>query len=438
MSAARGNVEGRSDSISSVDPMVIQPEWRDAFPKIGVVDNGYIGDKYVQCTEEPPRMFLKKGARYLLLGGSPLPHLLSDPAEVANEDVFAELEPNSQLFKALQNGGNQTSVELLTDLECTGIECMVDLLRVVKVGSMYFEWVPRPCTMLAFYNGKQVQTSDSSRRGQICANPDLPVAREACCRPEMREDVKQAKMVSGVTHLYEGERMTWARAHDRCRAYGSSLCQFASLKVSPHDAKFRKGFHWTDQDECNILVKVDRDGRIAIVHDVRGASDVVLLHLDLDHTTNFFHVFWDESSNYPGASEENSCSIYKCLPLQDGTCLCRTEIKEKAVFDSVLGITRDDIMSKLFIGTASPETGSSSTYERDVIAHLVEGRVDEKTVFELRNTEGEPIFLRNLVSSVSVAGWLMPPKKLEAEDATLFDTVSGTDFTSWVQSSDLF
>ena len=382
-------------------------------------------------------MFLKKGARYLLLGGSPLPHLLPDPVEVSNADVFAELEPTSQLFQALNNGGSQMSVELTSDLECTGIECMTDLLRVVKVGSLYYEWVPRPCTMLAFYNGKQIQTSDSSRRGQICANPDLPIAREACCNPEILEDVKQAKMVAGVTHWYDGERMTWARAHDRCRAYGSELCQFASLKVSPQDAKFRRGFHWTNQDECDILVKVDRDGRIAIVHDVRGASDVAPYHLDLDHTTNFFHVFWDERNSYPGASEEKSCSIYKCLPLGDGTCLCRTEIKERAVFDSLLGITADDIMSKLFIGTSGPDAESSRTFMGDVIAHLVEDRVDERTVFELRNKEDEAIFLRNIVSSVSLAGWLMPPKKLEAEDATLLDTVSGIN-TSFGQSSHLF
>lgn len=435
MSVARGNVEGRSDSFSSVDPMVLHPEWRDVFPKIGM-DDEYIGDRYVLCTEEPPRMFLRKGARYLLLGGSPLPHLLSDPVEVASEDVFAELDPTSHLFKALHNGGNRTSVELSTDLECTGIECMVDLFRVVKVDSVFYEWVPRPCTMLAFYNGKQIQTSDSSSNGQICANPDLPVAREACCRPDTREDVKQAKMVSGVTHLYEGERMTWARANDRCRDYGSSLCRFASLEVSPHDAKFRRGFHWTDQEECDILVKVDRDGRIAIVHDVRGATDVVPYHLNLDHTTNFFHVFWDESNQYPG--EETSCSMLNCLPLEDGTCLCRTETKETAVFGSLFGITRDDIMSKLFIGTSGPGAGSSSMYVRDVIAHLVEGKVDEKTVFEVRNKDDEPIFLRNLVSSVSLAGWLMPPKKLEAEDATLFDSVSGNTSIIWMQSSHLF
>ena len=29
MSVARGNVEGKSDSVSQVDPMVMQPEWRD-------------------------------------------------------------------------------------------------------------------------------------------------------------------------------------------------------------------------------------------------------------------------------------------------------------------------------------------------------------------------------------------------------------------------
>ena len=238
--------------------MLIVPDWRDPFPKSNL-NNGFVGDSYMLCTDLPNQSFLKRGARYRLLGGSSSPELMKDPIYFATDTTTilrAELSPSSALYQRLYNGGNfELNVELENDLSCNGIECNVDTLRVVKVGSMYFEFVQRPCVQLAFYDkGKQIQLRDNYRYGQMCANSNLPHAREACCRQERYQEVNIASMETGVTYLYEGERMTYATAQQRCHEKG--LCQFETVSVSPSNDWFRKGYHWTSKD-CSINVKVN-------------------------------------------------------------------------------------------------------------------------------------------------------------------------------------
>merc|ERR1711920_30938 len=64
----RGNIESQ-DRENNIDPMKIETKKRDRFPKMGL--NGqYIGDKYPLCSDSPNHKFLKKGAKYVLLGFS--------------------------------------------------------------------------------------------------------------------------------------------------------------------------------------------------------------------------------------------------------------------------------------------------------------------------------------------------------------------------------
>ena len=63
------------------------------FPKMDLYD-GYLGDGYPLCTALPPRAFLRKGARYQLVGGAP------------RSDALI-LEPNgSALLAALCDAGD--------------------------------------------------------------------------------------------------------------------------------------------------------------------------------------------------------------------------------------------------------------------------------------------------------------------------------------------
>ena len=264
----RGNYEedSRSSSGNRLDPMFIEADRRDPFPKSNL-NQGFIGDHYLLCSDLPAQPFLKAGARYRLLGGQKSPELMSDPSFFLDTsyDILRLELTQGPLYGRLFNGGNyEVSVELESDLICIqGPECGIDTLRLVKVGSVYYEYVERPCVQFAFYdNGKQISTRNSyvtagDGMGQICGNPDLPHAREACCRGYRRDEVNSAEMESNVTYKFEGERMKWATAQERCVDYGKDLCFHENVNIVNNDNYYkRKGYHWTDRD-CAIHVKVN-------------------------------------------------------------------------------------------------------------------------------------------------------------------------------------
>ena len=74
----RGNKQIRgTTNTNGVDPMTIDVRYRDMFPKMGL--NGrYIGDGFPLCADLPKHHFLKRGAKYVLLGYNPQPELQED------------------------------------------------------------------------------------------------------------------------------------------------------------------------------------------------------------------------------------------------------------------------------------------------------------------------------------------------------------------------
>ena len=263
--AVRGNYEEYRTGSSSnkIDPMKLVPAYRDPFPKSNLY-GGFIGDGYVRCVDLPSQSFLKRGAVYTLRGGSPLSEYRTDPSATyyARDDVERfELDTNSALYQLLHNNGEyQLTVELQEDLNCTTIECSVDTVRMVKVDSVYYEFKEVPCVQMLFYdNGKQIRPKENKDVGNLCANPDLAHASEACCRKERYQEVRSAQKETGVTYMYEGERMKYDTALDRCVNYGKGLCMYEWTKVivPPTNDWWRKGYSWTNND-CNILVKVNQ------------------------------------------------------------------------------------------------------------------------------------------------------------------------------------
>ena len=101
------------------------------------------------CTDLPDQSFLKKGAKYRLLGGKNRPELMKDPSYFAEDTKYnitrVELDSSSQLYQLLHNSGSYSmSVTLESDLNCTGaVECALDTVRLVKVDSVYYEFVER-------------------------------------------------------------------------------------------------------------------------------------------------------------------------------------------------------------------------------------------------------------------------------------------------------
>lgn len=135
------------------------------------------------CTDLPTQAFLKKKAGYRLLGSKNSPELMDENywfENDANDILRLELDPASSLYEKLYNSGNyHVSIELDADLDCYGVECNLDTIRVVKVGSYFYEYVQRACVQQSFYNdGKQIMLRDNYRRGTMCANPSLPHARK--------------------------------------------------------------------------------------------------------------------------------------------------------------------------------------------------------------------------------------------------------------------
>ena len=123
----------------------------------------------------------------------------------------------------------------------------------------------------------------------------------------------------------------------------------------------------------------------------------------------------------------------KCRTMTDGSCLCKTTVTDSVVFTD-MSVTKEDVMSQLFIGSLGPSDGSVATYITDgLTVHTVGGVVDEVTVFEVRD-KGRTMYLKNILSMVTLEGWEMTPQIYEAEDAsdiylhnsTYDSTINGT------------
>ena len=157
LQSQRGNLESWDNPI---DPMKIVPEWRDVFPKTDTTGD-YIGDRYPLCEDLPSKPFLRKGAMYRLLV-EPTPELMmKGPKESYYEDnvVRVTLDQTSMLRSLLCNVDAKascrypTSIILENNLECSGTECDVDVVRVVKLAdNIYYEFVQLPCVNMAFYH----------------------------------------------------------------------------------------------------------------------------------------------------------------------------------------------------------------------------------------------------------------------------------------------
>ena len=150
-------------------------------------------------------------------------------------------------------------------------------------------------------------------------------------------------------------------------------------------------------------------------------KDTVPYHVEEVNTLNWFRVFWD--TGFPGDSTENSCAVNNCKAMDDGSCLCKTTVTNSAEFTDINSISKDDVLSRLFVGTSGPEAGSAQNNGDEFIAHIVGGVLDENTVFEVED-KGRKFFLKNLRSTVNLEGWEKTPEILEAESATMVGVVS--------------
>jgi cullin-associated NEDD8-dissociated protein 1 len=184
LQARRGNVESTTrgfTSFNKIDPMRILGDRRDPFPKRNL-RSGYIGDGLPLCSELGARPFLSKGARWSLLGASPLPLLQADPASFATTTVL-RLSLNassSALYRELCRPGPDgvscsypSIVELAQTLPCDGGECAVDQPRVVRLSR-----IPDPCSVQL--PGYVHERPSNASFGDVCREP---ISKAWACPP---------------------------------------------------------------------------------------------------------------------------------------------------------------------------------------------------------------------------------------------------------------
>ena len=392
----RGNYEGNNNRI---DPLRIIPEWRDKFPKTETTE-GYIGDRYPLCSDQPSQPYLKLGASYRFLGSSYMPELMSDPGEFATRNTTKiVLKQTSSLYNILCNEDEngkcvyKNAVTLDSNLVCDGIECELDTVRVVQVGeSAYYEYVSLPCVNFVFYNNPVKISPRYSTDKVMCADPTLPVASEACC--------SIGNNVASRNSKYSGERMTFEVAEERCNEISKEVCDFYRVDGNYY---LNLGYFWTS-DSCLLRVKIKRDGTITIVHQPSDFLDRVM-HIS-EENQNFFKVYWEKRRGYP--TVDNGCDGV-CQILSDATCLCGSGVLNTAVFDSMPKNT-NELIKKLSIGAFNPSIFDQGTYnvttdlETNITAYLVNNEFNIETIFEFKDDKGRTFFLKNMKSSVYLRG----------------------------------
>ena len=357
------------------------------------------------CVDLPDKPFLRIGAKYRLLGRSPVP-------EVHNDDVQWSSSSTAKRLKVEKNGsglygrlcgsvGNNGSCEypalvvLDANLECAAnskaSECRADTVRVVQVDGLYYEYIRAPCVELAFFSN--AVTALGPAKEQLCVNPLLARASEACCAPT----AKPQWATPSPACLYAGERVTLPTASDRCAAQGEELCTSYGHIIPTEDCP-HFGFHWTSST-CNVQAKVHANGEAAIVHDSGKPAGQVTLD-----NPNFFKVNWKDGE-YPKVTE--NCGTGACL-LVENDCLCNVTVSESAVFET-LPTGAADILDKLHIGHAGPDLYGAAEYtmveSNGYRYYSADGSCcSAETVFEVTDANGQTRFLRNAVSQVSVEG----------------------------------
>jgi hypothetical protein len=334
----RGNIEEQEEYKNSIDPMRIQIEWRDRYPKMGL-DGQYVGDQYMICADVPSQMFLRKGAKYRLLGNEKESQLQHPHRDSQGNVLFHVLNSTSKLAAQLcqdSDGSCQfpSLVELDQTLNCDGIECLQDIVQVLYVHGVYYEYIKPACINFPFFNKGQAvlkRSEDGSDTESGCVDETLQ---------------------SNTPYYFDHFKFTG--------------------------------------DQCNIIVVVDRDGSVAIEQE--NTNNYASL--------TYFRVHWQDDE-FPHKSN-NNCGNNLCEIVQ-GYCRCTVGIKDEVKFTTLpsrnevlsqlsIGAVPSDMMDYPSMITTNDGVKvyfktQPNTYDKD-------------TAFEVTDEFGRKRFLKNMVSIV--------------------------------------
>jgi hypothetical protein len=368
----------------------------------------YVGDGLPLCADLPSGHFLRKGATYRLLGSSSTPRLLSEPsAWAADTNIKRLLLPqSSMLFEKLCNRATSTgpcryraTVVLTDNLSCIGVECTIESPRVLEVRpGVYYEYTRVPCVQQAFYNNAKAMKRKTG--AYFCGDPRLEAGALGCCS-------SLSNIASISLEKYAGERLTLSAATQRCAASGLGLCQRPSLVCSTCNLVDTSVGYWTSQS-CNLKVKIDLEGNIAIVHSIPDATVGVagIYETVREDAKTFFRVDWNTSPiSDLLADYTTKCAALGCgRDTYDNLCLCPVNVAEVSVFS--VSPTRDEVLTKLYVGAFNPSyygtTLVATVLGDGVTMHSVAGQFSKDSIFEVVDDNGVTRFRKNIRSVVAV------------------------------------
>lgn len=273
----RGNIENWDWNPNRIDPMAINPRWRDVLPKMDLY-GGYIGDSYPLCSDLPKRQFLNIGAKYILLGSSAVPEYQTGDElwsqswwKLYNRVINLSLNSaSSELYAVLCNAGPdnkcrfQPVVTLDNALSCDGNECLIDEPRTLRVSEnplVYYEYIRPACIELTFFGSGRVVRDNNYPLAEVCANPIVDKAYEACCPPSTNYGF--------MFCLFTGERVLYNTADIRCRTntkfMNGNLCDWTWIngygETNPGCSVMTPQYmawSWTN-NACNIQAKGEKN-----------------------------------------------------------------------------------------------------------------------------------------------------------------------------------
>lgn len=418
----RGNAESSYEN--PIDPMYIEAEFRDRFPKMGL--NGvYIGDGYPLCSDLPQRHFLSKGAKYRLVGKVPIPEVHNSPDawKEDGENVGLSLGNGSGLFKALcvdeGSGGCSfpVTVTLSSSLDCSGIECSIDTVRLVEVAGLFYEYIRPACVQQSFYNDGKVLARRYEETNIVCGDPRLEVAVAASCQGEY-DDWEW-------NEFFFGERVSFDTANRRgggatCTAADSPNCDDAVIGTRCYD----NGYYWTG-GSCDLGVLISETGKIAVAHLPQGLDPTVVdSSVRAGVRKTYFRAEW------MGSFENivDSCSSNPLCQQIGDACGCRVTVEDSQVFSSVP--SRDDLLSQLSIGAFEPSFPPQRTLGGIDVYTTDEG-LSSQSIFGVVDEYGVRKYFLNTISNVLVGGtdigFRNPPHFVSLVDAEPRDAHYETD-----------
>jgi hypothetical protein len=245
-SPSRGNFE--YPVYNTIDPMVINPSDHDSFPKNGL-DGSHIGDGYPLCKSLPSRAFLRKGAKYRFLG------MTNNPVMNVRRS-FLKLGVNSALYAALCNKqitgkcSLKSTVQLLQNLPCSGVECEIDTVRTIELAvnsseSVYYEYVQIPCVELEF-PVDPITTVNYNKAKSVCVDKSSVRASPLCC--PRSGNINTTSLLT----KYSGEISSFRLAEARCAQQNQTFCS-SGFTGNSLDARV-----WTSVP-CQVNVQVYAD-----------------------------------------------------------------------------------------------------------------------------------------------------------------------------------